>query len=158
MPASSETPRSTNKPARRTAPSPSPLNAQPLGTWQWALFVIALVLPITALTRLATQLGPVEVFGGAVALSALTYFASARDKRKAQRGQWRTPESTLHLLELCGGWPGSFLAQHRFRHKLRKVSYQFTFWLIVAAHEAVAYDFLQGWRFWPQLRQLFSSP
>jgi uncharacterized membrane protein YsdA (DUF1294 family) len=100
----------------------------------------------------------VEVFGGAVALSALTYFASARDKRKAQRGQWRTPESTLHLLELCGGWPGSFLAQHRFRHKLRKVSYQFTFWLIVAAHEAVAYDFLQGWRFWPQLRQLLSSP
>lgn len=157
MPQSSATPRSTNKAARRSVPGLSPLAPQPLRTWQWALLVVLLVLPVTALARLAAQFGPVVLFGGALALSALTYFASASDKRKAQNGQWRTPESTLHLLELCGGWPGSFLAQHRFRHKLRKLSYQITFWLIVVAHEAIAYDFLRDWHYGNQLRQLISS-
>lgn len=157
MPESSATPRSINKSAHRAAPGKLPLTAHPLHTWQWALLVVLLVLPITAIIRLAGQFGPAQILGGALVLSALTYFASASDKRKAQNGQWRTPESTLHLLELCGGWPGSFLAQHRFRHKLRKLSYQITFWLIVVAYEAIAYDFLSGWHYGNQLRQLISS-
>lgn len=56
------------------------------------------------------------------------------DKEKAGRGEWRTTESFLHLLELAGGWPGGLLGQQLFRHKTRKVSYQAVFWLIVTLH------------------------
>ena len=70
------------------------------------------------------------------AVSAVTFVALALDKRAAVRGRRRTPEATLHLLELLGGFPGSFLAQQLLRHKRSKPSYQFVFWLIVAAHLA----------------------
>jgi uncharacterized membrane protein YsdA (DUF1294 family) len=43
----------------------------------------------------------------------------------------------LHLLELCGGWPGALIAQHWVRHKVGKLSFQIIFWLIVAAHLVV---------------------
>lgn len=59
-----------------------------------------------------------------------------RDKRAAERGARRWPESTLHLLELLGGWPGSLMAQRLFRHKTRKLSYQILFWLCVIANLA----------------------
>ena len=68
------------------------------------------------------------------------------DKRSARRGQWRTPENTLHAVELLGGWPGALLAQRLLRHKTRKVSYQAVFWGIVALHQALWIDWLLGWR------------
>lgn len=64
-----------------------------------------------------------------LALSAVTVAAFGLDKRAAARGTWRTPERTLHTLELLGGWPGAFLAMRLFRHKRRKPAY----WLITAA-------------------------
>lgn len=64
------------------------------------------------------------------------------DKRSAQGGGRRTPENTLHLVELAGGWPGALLAQQFLRHKTRKASYQTVFWLIVAAHQAFWLDWL----------------
>jgi len=47
---------------------------------------------------------------------------------------------------LLGGWPGALLAQQRFRHKTRKLSYQAVFWLIVLLHQVFWIDllFLQG--------------
>ncbi|MGP9833077.1 DUF1294 domain-containing protein [Marinobacter sp. NSM] len=56
------------------------------------------------------------------------------DKKAAQRGAQRTAEKTLHFFELCGGWPGALMAQQVFRHKTRKGSYQFVFWLAVLAN------------------------
>jgi len=35
-------------------------------------------------------------------LSAITYWMYARDKRRAEEGEWRVPEAWLHLLELFG--------------------------------------------------------
>jgi uncharacterized membrane protein YsdA (DUF1294 family) len=43
----------------------------------------------------------------------------------------RTPESTLHLLSVLGGWPGALVAQQMFRHKSRKLEFQIVFWLTV---------------------------
>lgn len=56
------------------------------------------------------------------------------DKRSAEKGEWRTPEWKLHSLELLGGFLGSFAAQRICRHKIKKTSYQITFWIIVFSH------------------------
>jgi uncharacterized membrane protein YsdA (DUF1294 family) len=83
--------------------------------------------------------------GWLVLVSLLTFLGYSSDKRRARRGEWRAAESTLHLGELAGGWPGAFLAQRKFRHKTSKLSYQFVFWLIVGLYEFVAIDSLLGW-------------
>ncbi|WAJ39798.1 DUF1294 domain-containing protein [Pseudomonas sp. GOM7] len=74
--------------------------------------------------------------------SALSFVQYWQDKRSAQQGRRRTPEHTLHLVELAGGWPGALLAQQVFRHKTRKLSYQIPFWLIIAAHQVFWIDLL----------------
>lgn len=66
----------------------------------------------------------------------------ASDKSKAGRGEWRTPESTLHVVDLVGGWPGGLVAQRYFRHKNRKLSFQLVFWICALEHIA-----LWGWIF-----------
>ncbi len=67
-------------------------------------------------------------------ISGVTFIAYALDKRAAVRGARRTPERSLHLMELAGGWPGALLAQRTLRHKTRKTSYQVVFWAIVVLH------------------------
>ena len=66
------------------------------------------------------------VYGAA---SLLAFVAFAVDKRAAQRRQWRIPESTLHALEVLGGWPGALLGSQLLRHKTAKGSYRFGFWV-----------------------------
>ncbi len=66
--------------------------------------------------------------------SSITFAAYAWDKMSAEHGERRTRESTLHFLEISGGWPGALLAQHWLRHKNRKLSYQIIFWLIALSH------------------------
>ena len=66
-----------------------------------------------------------------VLASVVTYSAYANDKYAAQTGRWRTKEGTLLLLGLAGGWPGGLMAQYRFRHKTKKISFQVAYWLTV---------------------------
>ena len=68
------------------------------------------------------------LYGGASVLSLLAY---AMDKAAAQRGAWRTPENTLHVLALAGGWPGALLAQGWLRHKTVKAEFRAVFWTTV---------------------------
>jgi uncharacterized membrane protein YsdA (DUF1294 family) len=109
--------------------------------WNVAIAIGLLVLPTVALLRRAWD--PTWIFVYALALSALTYWAYAIDKRRARDGSWRLPEVRLHLLELLGGWPGAYLAQRRLRHKSSKRSYQVVFWLIVLGYQLVAVDALR---------------
>ena len=46
----------------------------------------------------------------------------------------RTPENTLHLVAVFGGWPGALVAQDLFRHKSSKASFQVVFWLTVVVN------------------------
>ena len=66
------------------------------------------------------------------AASLLCFIAYWQDKRAAERGARRTPETTLLLLGLAGGWPGGLLAQQVFRHKTVKTSFLAKYWLSVA--------------------------
>lgn len=69
-----------------------------------------------------------------LAASAVCFIAYALDKSAARRGAWRTPESTLLLLGLIGGWPGGLIAQQRLRHKSNKPSFKAAFWGSVAVN------------------------
>ncbi len=75
----------------------------------------------------------VGIYGLISLIGCVAYYF---DKRAARLGRPRTPEATLHVLELLGGWPGALLAQRLIRHKNAKVGYQVVFWLIVAVHVA----------------------
>ena len=65
------------------------------------------------------------------AMSTITFIAYAIDKSAAARGNWRTPEKTLHLLALAGGWPGALCAQRLLRHKSSKTAFRAVFWATV---------------------------
>jgi len=87
--------------------------------------------------RLGARQGMIPIIASAyVLMSLITFVAYYLDKRAARLGRPRTPEATLHVLELLGGWPGALLAQRLLRHKNAKVGYQVVFWLIGAVHVA----------------------
>ena len=64
-------------------------------------------------------------------IGVVTFLLYAKDKYAAQHGQWRTPESTLHLLSVIGGWAGAMLAQNYLRHKSKKVEFRTMYYLTV---------------------------
>lgn len=108
------------------------------------ILAVLLILPGLALHRM--QLDWRWLGAYVLGINALTYWTYARDKHRAQQGEWRVSEANLHLLELLGGWPAALLAQRRLRHKCSKGSYQFMFWLIVLGHQFAAGDSFQDWK------------
>lgn len=118
---------------------------------------LLLIAPIFALTQAALGIDKRLIAGFAAGFSLLTFFAYCYDKRQAEAGEWRVPEATLQGLALIGGWPGAFLAQRVFRHKTAKLSFQFTFWVIVLLYQYTAIDSLRGWplshALWQAIRQ-----
>ncbi len=80
---------------------------------------------------------------GLAGLNVVTFLAYWQDKSAAQSGGWRTPESTLHLLSLAGGWPAARLAQQRLRHKSSKAAFQ----LVYAATALLNTAALGAWVF-----------
>jgi uncharacterized membrane protein YsdA (DUF1294 family) len=79
-----------------------------------------------------------------VLMSAVTFAAYGLDKRAARRGARRTPEATLHLLSLLGGWPGALAAQNVFRHKTVKQPFRTVFWCTVVLN-CLALGLLVAW-------------
>ena len=69
-------------------------------------------------------------------MSLFAFIAYALDKSAARRGDRRTPERTLHLIALAGGWPGGMLAQRMLRHKTRKPAFHVVLWTSALLHLA----------------------
>ncbi|MEO6533347.1 MAG: cold shock and DUF1294 domain-containing protein [Pseudolysinimonas sp.] len=74
---------------------------------------------------------PWTIAGIYLVLSILTFALYAADKRAAQTNRWRTPENTLLLVGLVGGWPGAAVAQQVLRHKTKKLRFRTRFWSTV---------------------------
>ena len=66
-----------------------------------------------------------------LAVSVACFVVYALDKSAARNKARRTPESTLLLLGLAGGWPGAVLARQWLRHKSSKASFRWRFHLTV---------------------------
>jgi uncharacterized membrane protein YsdA (DUF1294 family)/cold shock CspA family protein len=55
-----------------------------------------------------------------------------KDKAAARHHAWRAEEVGLLTWGLFGGWPGALVAQHQFKHKIKKIDFQICFWISVA--------------------------
>jgi len=60
------------------------------------------------------------------------------DKRAAQLGTRRVRESTLHFIDLIGGWPGALVIRPIIRHKTIDLKFRVVLWGIILLH-AVAW-------------------
>ncbi|GAA2069045.1 hypothetical protein GCM10009821_01480 [Aeromicrobium halocynthiae] len=104
----------------------------PGGTPVAAVLTVVFLLVATAAALLAGV--AVGWIGAFVAVSPLTFAVYATDKRAARAGARRTPESTLHLLGLLGGWPGGLAARRLLRHKTVKQPFRRVFGCTVAVN------------------------
>jgi uncharacterized membrane protein YsdA (DUF1294 family) len=99
------------------------------------LYLLVVFLPTSYFLGYSPILLSLLIFSS----SLLAYLAYAKDKSAATKDQWRVPEKTLHLLSLFFGWPGAIIAQERLRHKTKKLSFRFIFWLTVLVNTGGIY-------------------
>lgn len=77
---------------------------------------------------------PVFVVVASVLMSLFAFALYRADKSAAIQGARRTPEATLQVVSLLGGWPGALIAQRVYRHKTRKQPFQTLFWVTVVTN------------------------
>jgi uncharacterized membrane protein YsdA (DUF1294 family)/cold shock CspA family protein len=146
-----DNPRIRVKPKTQSAPASTSPSSKPRAASttnkrhlreQTIPLLVLLILPVAGVADLAMNYQAPWAILVYVVASLLTYYFYWDDKRRAKRNEWRIPEANLHLWALVGGWPGAFIAQQQFRHKTKKVSFLIVFWLVVAAHQIVWFDWL----------------
>ena len=54
-----------------------------------------------------------------IAVNIAAFLLFGIDKRRATRGEWRVPESTLLFLAFLGGAPGAMIGMRAFHHKTK---------------------------------------
>jgi len=81
-------------------------------------------------------------------INLFTFFAYGRDKKCAQRKEWRIPEIQLHSLELLGGTIGAYCGQKIFHHKNKKKSYMATFFATIFIQIGIIVFILKYLRIW----------
>lgn len=92
----------------------------------WVLLFVTLLIG-AALAEAIPVIVPIVY----LVLSLVTFLTYAFDKSAAETGCRRTPEKTLFIFGLVGGWPGAIFAQQLLRHKLSKRGFQSIFWITV---------------------------
>ena len=66
-----------------------------------------------------------------IAMGIMTYYIYSEDKDMAINNERRISEQRLLALSFLGGWVGALIAQQKFRHKTKKISFQMSFWTTV---------------------------
>lgn len=118
----------------------------PASLYFCATYLILIVAAIMILD------GEILFMAAYLLMSVITYTMYAADKSSAQNGSWRTPENTLHIVSLLGGWPGALFAQHQLRHKTRKQPFKSILWMTIFANIIFI-----GWSFTPEGSQLIKD-
>ena len=77
-------------------------------------------------------------------INALGFALMLADKRKAQKKQWRIPESTLITAALLGGSLGTITAMRLFRHKTRHPKFSLGLPVIFAIQVILAVIFVSS--------------
>ena len=95
------------------------------------LLLFAIIFLVCMAISVSAGKLPLWVLGIYLLASSCTLIAYKLDKTAAKRSHRRTPEKTLHLLALFGGWPGAIIGQKLFRHKSKKLSFQVIFWATI---------------------------
>jgi hypothetical protein len=90
----------------RTVTSPPAARARATGVPPALFFTVVVILVVL------DQL-PVILLVGYGLLSAIAFLTHRADESAAQQGRWRTPESTLHAIDLVGGGPQRAARPHR---------------------------------------------
>jgi len=96
--------------------------------------VTAIMLILLAQLVVITGHAPFELTVVYALMGLLSLYLYGRDKQAALFGWWRISENRLLLVDLFGGIVGGLLAQHRYRHKKSKPSYQLRIFVIVLIH------------------------
>jgi len=104
----------------------------------WSIPVSLLFIIFLAVSVFFNKL-PIQIFGIYCIASLITFIFYAIDKSSAQSDSWRTPEQTLHVLALVGGWPGALIAQQKLRHKSSKKEFRIVFLATVLINCAVLF-------------------
>lgn len=102
----------------------------------FSISLASLFLAVLAVLTLVGRL-PILVLIVYLLMSVATFLIYWKDKSAARNNTRRTPENTLHLLAVLGGWPGALIGQQTLRHKTQKVSFRVGLWLTVSINIGV---------------------
>ena len=69
-----------------------------------------------------------------ILMSIATFVAYGVDKKRAERGKWRIPESQLQTMAFLFGFPGALFGRRFFKHKLHKTGFTFILYAIAFLH------------------------
>jgi uncharacterized membrane protein YsdA (DUF1294 family)/cold shock CspA family protein len=127
--------KSTDSRGRNCALNVYPLKGHKKVTKANIQLLFAIIISITFLAIVGILVAknklPFIIFGAYIILSVVAFALYRNDKSAAEWDEWRTPESTLHLISIIGGWPGALIAQNKLRHKSKKLSFRVVFWATV---------------------------
>ena len=96
----------------------------------YIIFILGFMVFLFHFSILEEKLPPFVIIVYIV-MGIITYYIYSEDKSQAIDSERRTSEQSLLTLSLFGGWVGALIAQHKFRHKVKKTSFQISFWTAV---------------------------
>lgn len=77
-----------------------------------------------------------------IMINIIAFLAMWIDKRKAEKGKWRTKESTLLILALMGGSIGALIGMYVWHHKTQKARFFVGIPMMLIMHILIAVCFI----------------
>jgi uncharacterized membrane protein YsdA (DUF1294 family)/cold shock CspA family protein len=127
--------------ARRgiTVPAQNPMRARTALRFAVAALLLALAFATALIGR-----GPIWVPVAYLVMGVVSIVAYWVDKRAAENDRWRTPERTLHAIDLAGGIAGGLVAQALLIHKTSKAGFALVTFGIALIHAVALTALLAG--------------